>query len=105
MRIEDNFLKSEAVFNSKFQNLNSNKDVNKDDSEISFKDVLKKSIDDVNSKAIESDLSAQAFVRGEDVSVDEMMIKGTEASLGLQFLATTRDKLLEGYNELTKMQL
>lgn len=105
MRIEDNFLKSEAVFNSKFQNLNSNKDVNKDDSEISFKDVLKKSIDDVNSKAIESDLSAQAFVRGENVSVDEMMIKGTEASLGLQFLATTRDKLLEGYNELTKMQL
>lgn len=105
MRIEDNFLKSEAVFNSKFQNLNSNKDVNKDDSEISFKDVLKKSIDDVNSKAIESDLSAQAFVRGEDVSVDEMMIKGTEASLGLQFLATTRDKLLEGYNELAKMQL
>ena len=33
------------------------------------------------------------------------MIKNQEASLNLQFLTQTRDKLLEGYNQLSKMQL
>lgn len=103
MRIEDNFLMNEAMFNNKFQNANMDK--KNEDNSLSFSDILKNSIDAVNDKAIESNLATQGFVKGEDISVDEMMIKGTEASLSLQFLATTRDKLLEGYNELTKMQL
>ena len=45
-----------------------------------------------------------AFVRGDDVTIDEVMVKAAEANLSLQFLTTTRDKLVEGYKELIKIQ-
>jgi flagellar hook-basal body complex protein FliE len=51
-----------------------------------------------------SGATTSAFVRGDDVSIDEVMVKASEASLSLQFLTTTRDKLVEGYKELIKMQ-
>lgn len=104
MRIEENFAAREALFNNKFQQIN-NKKVESSDKNNSFANILKQTINDVNNKKVEADLATDAFVRGDDVSIDEVMIKGTEASLGLQFLTQVRDKLLEGYNELSKMQL
>lgn len=104
MRIEDNFAQNEVLFNNKFQNIN-NKNVDEKSEKIGFGDVLKKCVDDVNGKFLESDSATSAFIRGDDVNIDEVMIKGQEASLSLQFLTLTRDKLLEGYNELSKMQL
>ena len=105
MRIEDSFAQNEVLFNNKFQNTNNNKNVDKKSEKIGFGDVLKKCVDDVNGKFLEADSATSAFVRGDDVNIDEVMIKGQEASLSLQFLTLTRDKLLEGYNELSKMQL
>ena len=54
---------------------------------------------------VQSDSTARSFIKGEDVNIDEVMIKGQEASLSLQFLTQTREKLFEGYNQLSKMQL
>lgn len=53
----------------------------------------------------QADETATKFIKGEDVNIDEVMIKNQEASLSLQFLAQTRDKLLEGYNQLSRLQL
>lgn len=104
MRIEDKFALDELKFNSKFKDINSKKEDEKENS-VSFADVLKQSIDDTNDKMKQADLTSQKFVRGEDVNIDEVMIKNQEASLSLQFLAQTRDKLLEGYNQLSRLQL
>lgn len=105
MRIEDNFAQNEVLFNNKFQSINNNKSIDEKSENIGFDDVLKKCVDDVNGKFVEADSATSAFIKGDDVSIDEVMIKGQEASLSLQFLTLTRDKLLEGYNELSKMQL
>lgn len=104
MRIEDNFATREILFNNKFQQI-SNKKVKESDKNSNFANILKETIGQVNNQKLQADAATQAFVRGDDVSIDEVMIKGTEASLGLQFLTQVRDKLLEGYNELSKMQL
>lgn len=105
MRIEDNFLHNQKIFDNRFQNINNNKNIEEQSNKIGFGEVLKKTVNDVNSKMIESDSATSSFVRGDDVNIDEVMIKQQEASFSLQFLALTRDKLLEGYNELSKMQL
>lgn len=105
MRIEDNFAQNEVLFNNKFQSINNNKNEQDKSENVGFGDVLKKCIDDVNGKFAEADSATSAFIKGDDVNIDEVMIKGQEASLSLQFLTLTRDKLLEGYNELSKMQL
>ena len=66
--------------------------------------MLKKCVDNVNEAATESNATTNAFVKGDDVTSDEVMVKAAEANLSLQFLTTTRDKLVEGYKELIKMQ-
>lgn len=101
MRIEDNFKLRLQQFKNKFEG-NENESITSNGNE--FSSMLKKCIDDVNQSATESNATTNAFVKGDDVSIDEVMTKASEASLSLQFLTTTRDKLLEGYNELIKMQ-
>lgn len=103
MRIENSFANREILFNNKFQLGNDDKLQNTEN--VSFGDVLKKTINDTNDKLVESDAATNAFIRGDDVSIDEVMIKNQEANLCLQFLTQTRDKLLEGYDTLSKLQL
>lgn len=103
MRIENNFANREIMFNNKFQ-LNSNTSINNAE-KTGFGDILKKAINDTNDKLLQSDAATNAFIKGEDINIDEVMIKNQEASLCLQFLTQTRDKLLEGYDTLSKLQL
>lgn len=103
MRIEENFARREALFNSKFNSVEENKTQTTNDN--SFSSALKEAIEGTNEKLITSDEATNAFVKGDDISVDEVMIKNQEASLSLQFLTQTRDKLLEGYETLSKLQL
>ena len=105
MRIEDNFALNEVMFNNKFQNIGNDQSKEEKSNSIGFGDVLKKCIDDTNDKIVKSDSAATSFIKGEDVNIDDVMIKNQEASLNLQFLTQTRDKLLEGYNQLSRLQL
>ena len=106
MRIEDRFAQNEVLFNNKFNNsVVSDKDTGEKSNSVSFGDVLKGYIDDTNGKIVEANSVTKGFVKGDDVNIDDVMIKGQEASLSLQFLTQTRDKLVEGYKELTRMQL
>lgn len=105
MRIEDRFAQNEVLFNTKFQTINTNKDKGEQTESVSFGDVLKKTIDDTNNTMTNANLTTDKFIRGEDVNIDEVMIKNQEAGLSLQFLTQTRDKLVEGYKELTRLQL
>ena len=105
MRIEDNFALNEVLFNNKFKDSNNDKNVEEKNDSISFGDVLKKCVDDTNDKIVKSDSVATSFIKGDDVNIDDVMIKNQEASLNLQFLTQTRDKLLEGYNQLSRLQL
>ena len=103
MRIEENFARQEALFNLKFNGIKEDKAQSTNDN--TFSSALKKAMDGTNEKLIESDNATNAFIKGDDISIDEVMIKNQEASLCLQFLTQTRDKLLEGYDTLSKLQL
>ena len=109
MRIEDNFLLNEVQFNNKFQNVGSNKSSDKSKEEkinsVGFGDVLKEYMNDTNDKMLKASATTTSFIKGEDVNIDEVMTKQQEASLNLMFLTQTRDKLLEGYNQLSRLQL
>ncbi len=108
MKIINGFDQKQVLFNNKFDVLNnkngqevtSNKENN-----VSFGETLKNCISDVNTKQVQADNYTNDFVKGDDVNIDEVMIKGEEASLALQFLVKTRDNLVESYKELIKMQL
>lgn len=102
MKIENDFYTKAAQFNTRFFGTEK---TNKSEPNADFQNVLKNCIDEVNQKSVESDAATNAFVSGDDISIDQVMMKATEANLSLQFLTTTRDKLVEGYKELIKMSV
>lgn len=105
MKIEDTFAKNEILFNNRFKNISDDSDNAKNNNAIGFSDVLKNCIEDTNEKIATADSTTNKFIKGEDVNIDDVMVKNQEASLSLQFLTQTRDKLLDGYNQLSKLQL
>lgn len=115
MRINP-YAPSEEVFNNTFGNvLNSNKVqannitnniVDNDDNKASFADTLKASLDDINSQQVKADNLTDSFVRGdENVDIADVMLSTAEANTSLQYAVQVRNKLVDAYQEITKMQI
>ena len=101
MRISS-FVPSEEIFNSGLDGIKVGKKDNKGEL---FSNVLKESLDKINEKQIVADKSTEAFVKGEDIDISEVMLAGAEASVSLQFAVQVRNKLVEAYQEISRMQL
>jgi flagellar hook-basal body complex protein FliE len=72
---------------------------------VSFMDMLKEKLDDVNEKQIKADEATEAFISGDDVDIHELMLITEEAKMSLQLAVQVRNKLVEAYQEINKMQL
>jgi flagellar hook-basal body complex protein FliE len=70
----------------------------------SFADQLKSKINEVNQLQNEADSTmAAATVKGSN-NIHETMIKLEEANMGLLMLAKVRNKALDAYHEMMRMQ-
>lgn len=100
MRISS-YVPSEQIFQSDL-NLETNKVSKKTES---FSDILKTSLDNINEQQLASDEANQSFIKGDDIDIADVMLKGAEASASLQFAVQVRNKLVEAYQEISRMQL
>jgi flagellar hook-basal body complex protein FliE len=80
-------------------------DVNNNNGGLSFIDTLKGKLDDVNSQQLEADAVTSAFIKGDDVDVHQVLISTEEAKQSLQMAVQIRNKLVEAFQEINKMQL
>ena len=72
---------------------------------VSFADVLKAGLNEVNSLQAEaSDLAAQ-FAAGETDNIHSVLIAGQKADIALQLATAVRSKLLDAYQEIMRMQI
>lgn len=71
----------------------------------SFSSLLKDKLDEVNDKQISADDAMKSFVKGEGTDVHQVMLSAEEAKLSLQLAVQVRNKLVEAYQELNRMQL
>lgn len=69
-----------------------------------FSSVLKSSLEKVNDLQSERKDMITAFATGENQNVHELMISMQKASLAMNMTAAVRNKALEAYKELTRMQ-
>lgn len=99
--IINGYTPSEAVFSQDIS-IN-NKTTSKNDGV--FSSTLKDSLDKINNLQLESENKTKAFVAGEDVEIHEVMLAAEEAKVSLQFAVEMRNKLVEAYQELNRMQL
>ena len=96
--------------NSIVQNLNAfaKQDTQEPDNAVkgvSFADTLKEKLDGVNADQIEADAVTEAFLKGDNVDVHEVMIATEEAKQSLQMAVQVRNKLVEAFQEINRMQL
>lgn len=78
---------------------------NEDMIETSFSDVLKEKFSEVNDKQIEADVLTQKMIKGDDVSIHEVMLAGEEAKISLQLAVQVRNKLVEAFQEISRTQI
>ena len=70
-----------------------------------FAETLKTALSDVNSMQTKSDDALQRLLAGENVDVHEVMISSAEAGIAFDLMVEIRNKLVEAYQELQRMQV
>ncbi len=103
MRI-NSFVPSEKIFETFNNGINNNvNNVEKDSG--TFGSILKEKLDHVNDLQLKAEDMTQKFIQGDDVELHDMMITTEESKLSLQMAVQVRNKLVEAYQELSRMQL
>lgn len=72
---------------------------------ISFGETLKNAIYQVNNLQKESENLSQMLVKGEVDNLHDVVIAAEKARLSLDLTVTISNKLVQGYQELSRMQL
>jgi len=70
-----------------------------------FGDLFKGVIDNVKNAQAESNKLTEEFIAGGDVQIHEVMIAGEKAKTSLELLMEIRNKSLDMYKELTRIQI
>ena len=70
-----------------------------------FGEVLNQFVSEVNDKQIASSQAVNDLLSGKDVPLHQAMIAMQEAGVAFQLMVEVRNKLLDGYQELMRMQV
>ncbi len=70
-----------------------------------FNEVLNNAIDNLNQTQIQADKAMQDFLVGEIQDIHQVTIPLREAKLTMQLAVEVRNKIVEAYQEISRMQL
>ncbi len=71
----------------------------------SFSNFLKESLDQVNRQQLESKMMTEKLLTGEIEDIHQVSLAGQKALLGLQLTLQVRNKVIEAYQEVMRMQI
>jgi flagellar hook-basal body complex protein FliE len=71
----------------------------------SFRDILSDAIMSVNEQQRNYDTALHRFLLNEEVNVHDLMIAGEKARLSLELTLQIRNKVIEAYQEIMRMQV
>jgi len=71
----------------------------------SFGATLTKAVDKVNEMQKSSDAQMQKVATGESTNISEVMIAAEKADIALRLMMTVRNKVIDAYQEVMKMQV
>lgn len=72
---------------------------------VSFAGVLERMVNEVNNKQLAAGQSVHDLQNGQTASLHQTMIALEEASVSFQLMVEVRNKVLESYQELMRMQV
>ncbi len=62
-------------------------------------------LNDVNEKKMQLNMMQEAFARGEDVSIHDLMIASEKSALSMQMAMQIRNKMISAYTDLKNMSI
>lgn len=71
----------------------------------SFSDTLKAAVGQVNELQKEADVQMQNLATGKTDNIQEVMMAAEKADLALKLMVQVRNKVIEAYQEVMKMQV
>ncbi len=71
----------------------------------SFGEMLKGTIRDVNQLQMEADTSIKQLIAGESKNLHETMIAMEKANISFRLMMEVRNKIIEAYHEIMRMQV
>lgn len=71
----------------------------------SFADTLKDAVADVNQAQQIADVKMQEIATGKNHNIPEVMIAAEKADISLKLMVQVRNKIIEAYQEIMKMQV
>lgn len=71
----------------------------------SFGDVLNNAIKEVNDAQVRADETTQSFLSGEIQDIHQVTIAMEEAKLMMHLAVEVRNKVIEAYQEISRMQV
>jgi len=70
-----------------------------------FKDLLEEALNNVNNNLIGAEKITQDFALGKEVELHQVILATEQASLALQLTVQIRNKVIEAYQEVMRMQV
>jgi len=70
-----------------------------------FSDLLKNAVESVNTMQHEAGRLEDAVANGENVNIHQAVIAGEKAGLSFQLLMQVRNKMIDAYQEVMRMQV
>ena len=83
---------------------NTNKNLNESD-KVNFTDVLNNAVNKVNDSQVKANNDIEALIKGDDITMHEVMLSTQEAQISMQLMLEMRNKLYDEYKELSSVQL
>ncbi|MFD2212856.1 MULTISPECIES: flagellar hook-basal body complex protein FliE [Metabacillus] len=77
----------------------------KTENKTSFAETLKQSINEINKAQLESDKMTEALASGKNVELHDVMIASQKSSITLLTAIEVRNKAIEAYQEMMRMQV
>lgn len=67
--------------------------------------MLKNAVNKVNNVQINANEDIEALIKGEDITMHDVMLSMQEAQISMQLMLEMRNKLYDAYKELSSVQL
>ena len=90
--------------NNNLSNVNSSQDSDSATIAKSFSSVLNNYVNNVNSLQTNADKSMETFASGGNIDMHSVMLSTEKANLSMQLTMQLRNKLLQAYQEISRMQ-
>ena len=76
-----------------------------EENKVNFEDVLKNTVNKVNDVQVKANEDIEALIKGEDITMHDVMLSMQEAQVSMQLMLEMRNKLYDAYKELSSVQL